>query len=197
MHRQPLLDLLARYRAWFPAESAMVDRITDLVRGRPDCLLRTCQPGHITASAFILDASGARFLLTHHRKLGRWLQLGGHVDGEGHVLQAALREAREESGMSAFEVLPVRGIPGLPLDVDVHTIPARGSEPAHEHHDIRFLLRASAGQDLVRSDESHALAWFPLADHERILTEASVLRLARKATWCQTPTLAPWGWAAS
>lgn len=181
MHRQPLFDLLARYRAAFPAEESVVDRITHLMRTHSDCLLRTCVPGHVTASAFILDPSGTRFLLTHHRKLDRWLQLGGHVDGEAHVLQAALREAQEESGMQEFEVLPVAGVRGMPLDVDVHVIPARNSEPEHEHHDVRFLLRAAPGQELHRSDESHDLAWFALAAMETVLDEESVLRLGRKA----------------
>jgi 8-oxo-dGTP pyrophosphatase MutT (NUDIX family) len=180
MHRRPLLDLLARYRAAFPAEASVVDRIVTLVHTHTDCLLRTCAPGHVTASAFIVDATGTRFLLTHHKKLDRWLQLGGHVDGEADVLQAAVREAREESGMERFSVLPVLGVAGMPLDVDVHVIPARGREPQHEHHDVRFLLRAEAGQDLRRSDESHDLRWFDLADLERVLDEESVLRLGRK-----------------
>jgi 8-oxo-dGTP pyrophosphatase MutT (NUDIX family) len=181
VHRQPLFDLLARYRACAPGEAAMVDQITALMAAHADCLLRSCAPGHITASAFIVDATSERFLLTHHRKLGRWLQLGGHVDGEGDVLAAALREAREESGMQRFNVLPWCGVPGLPLDVDVHVIPARGHEPAHEHHDVRFLLRAEHGQELVVSDESHELQWFPLADLERVVGEESVLRMGRKA----------------
>ncbi len=181
MHRQPLFDLLARYRGCFPGESGVVDRITALVRTHTDCLLRSCPPGHITASAFIVDQNGERFLLTHHRKLNRWLQLGGHVDGESHAAQAALREAREESGMAHFDVVPVQGIAGLPLDVDVHVIPARADEPEHEHHDIRFLLRARPGQDLVLSDESHALLWFRLHELEQIVHEESVLRLGRKA----------------
>ncbi|HLU38247.1 MAG TPA: NUDIX domain-containing protein, partial [Planctomycetota bacterium] len=101
-------------------------------------------------------------------------------DGEPDVLQAALREAREESGMQHFTVLPVRGVEGMPLDLDVHVIPAREHEPEHEHHDVRFLLRAEPGQDLVRSAESHDLRWFDLADLERVVDEESLLRLGRK-----------------
>ncbi|MEZ5962754.1 MAG: NUDIX hydrolase [Planctomycetota bacterium] len=187
MHRQPLFDLLARYRSAFPAEAAVVDRISALMAAHTDCLLRSCRPGHVTASAFIVDATGRRFLLTHHKKLDRWLQLGGHVDGEAHVLHAALREAREESGMHGFDVVPVDGVAGLPLDVDVHTIPARGAEPEHEHHDVRFLLRARPGQEPVCSDESHAVAWFELATMESVLDEESVLRLGRKARVLLSP----------
>jgi 8-oxo-dGTP pyrophosphatase MutT (NUDIX family) len=185
MHRQPLLDLLCRYRAAFPEDAACADRIAALARAHADCLLRTCAPGHITASVFIVDAAAERCLMTHHKKLNRWLQLGGHVDGESHVLQAALREAQEESGMRTFEVVPVQGVVGLPLDLDVHVIPARGQgaklEPEHEHHDVRFLLRAAPGQDLVLSDESHALAWFPLGDLEQVAGDESVLRMGRRA----------------
>jgi 8-oxo-dGTP pyrophosphatase MutT (NUDIX family) len=182
MHRRPLIDLLERYAAAWPAESALVTRFRAFCAAHADCLLRTCAPGHITASAWITD--GDRALLTHHRKLDRWLQLGGHVDGEVHVEQAALREAQEESGMSAFEL--VRWQPDLvPLDLDVHRIPARGSEPAHDHWDVRFWLRAAAGQALVLSDESHALRWFLPADLARITEEDSVLRLARKVAILQ------------
>lgn len=181
MHRQPLLDLLCRYEAAFPQDAACAARIAALVRAHPDCLLRTCVPGHVTASVFIVDARAERFLMTHHKKLDRWLQLGGHVDGEPHVLEAALREAREESGMQDFEVVRVAGRQGMPLDLDVHVIPARGHEPEHEHHDVRFLLRARAGQELVLSDESHALAWFAFAELERVAGDESVLRMGRRA----------------
>jgi 8-oxo-dGTP pyrophosphatase MutT (NUDIX family) len=179
--RARLLARLARYRELFPAEDDAAARVQALVETHDDCLLRTCVPGHVTASAFVLDATRTQFLLTHHRKLDRWLQVGGHVDGEADARAAALREAREESGMVEFTVVAPDLDPGVPLDVDVHPIPARGSEPRHEHHDLRYLLIAGRGQDLVLSDESHALRWFPLAEFERVLTEANLLRLARKA----------------
>ncbi len=173
--------MLARYEVRHPEEAPTVGRVRRLVEGHRDCLERTCWPGHITASTWIVSADRQRFLLTQHRKLGRWLQLGGHVDGDPDVAGAALREAREESGMQRFRWGLVDG--GLlPVDIDVHRIPAIGAEPAHEHHDVRFLLVAEAGQDLLRSEESTDLAWFAAERLDEVATEESLHRLGRKAS---------------
>ena len=127
----------------------------------------------------------SQFLLTHHRKLGRWLQLGGHADGDpDSAAPSALREAREESGMDAFRCGRAgRAADGgvLPIDVDVHVIPARPGEPEHEHHDVRFLLVAAPDQPLVISDESNDLRWFAWRELDEVGEDESVLRLARKA----------------
>lgn len=183
MSRRPLLALLERYAAAFPVEAPRAARFQDFVRARPDCLLRSCPPGHVTASAWIASPRGDAVLLTLHRKLGRWLQLGGHVDGEPDVLLAALREAQEESGLRRFEVVApglAGALPPLPLDLDVHEIPARGAEPAHLHYDVRFLLLADPGEKLSVSDESHDLRWVPRAAIGDYTDDASQLRMARK-----------------
>ena len=186
MHRRGVLDLLDRYQAAYASEAECVDRIRALVNGYSSCFDRTCWPGHITASAWILSPDRSRCLLTHHRKLGRWLQLGGHADGDPDVRRVAGREAREESGLETFSWICGSGggegvSDPVPLDVDVHRIPARGSEPDHEHHDIRFLLVARAGQELRMSDESNDLGWFAFSDLKGLGADESVLRLARKA----------------
>ncbi len=181
MHRRHLIQLLDRYRVLWPAETAIADRFAAFAAAHADCLLRSCAPGHITASAWILAAEGERALLTHHRKLGRWLQLGGHVDGEPRIELAALREAQEESGMTEFRFFTTAAGELVPIDLDVHTIPARGSEPLHEHWDVRFLMRAAPGQDLVMSAESTDLRWFEGAELAAVTNEESVLRLHRKA----------------
>jgi 8-oxo-dGTP pyrophosphatase MutT (NUDIX family) len=106
----------------------------------------------------LVDRAGGRVLLTHHRKLGRWLQLGGHADGDPHLAAVALREAEEESGLSGLRVEPVV------FDLDRHWIPARGSEPGHWHYDMRFVVRATVSEDFVVSEESHALAWRPVRE---------------------------------
>src|SRR5262245_10301728 len=186
MHRRPLLDMLARYRATFPAEADVIDRISALVERHVDCFDRTCRPGHITGAAWILSADRRRCLLTHHRKLDRWLQMGGHADGQWHVEEVALREAREESGLDRFDFVPIDG-KLMPLDVDVHQIPARHDasgqlvEDAHEHHDVRFLLIAHAGQEARCSNESHEIAWFKPDEIAELTDEESVLRMLRKA----------------
>ncbi|MBM3973392.1 MAG: NUDIX hydrolase [Planctomycetes bacterium] len=179
MDLRPLTELLARYAVSWPAESALAARFAAFVSSRADVLLRTCPPGHVTASAWIIDAAGGRALLTHHRKLGRWLQLGGHVDGEEHVERAALREAQEESGMQRF-VLRRWTDTLVPLDLDVHVIPARGSEPEHLHWDVRFWLQAEPGQELLISEESNDLRWFTPDELRAATQEESVLRLLRK-----------------
>jgi 8-oxo-dGTP pyrophosphatase MutT (NUDIX family) len=181
VHRRHLNALLLRYGELWPGEAEVAQRFLAFAAAHVDCLLRSCVPGHITASAWILSPDRGSALLTHHRKLDRWLQLGGHVDGEPRIEAAALREAQEESGMSQFAFEAVGGEQLVPLDLDVHTIPARGSEPRHEHWDLRFLLRALPGQQLVQSPESNDLRWFPLAELPRVTTEESVLRLGRKA----------------
>ncbi len=180
MHRQPLRDLLVRHLRRWPDDHPHAERIRRLVEDRSDCLLRSCAPGHITASCWIVSHDHARFLLTHHAKLKRWLQLGGHVDGESDVQQAALREAREESGIEQLEFFQEDGQP-ISVDVDVHTIPARPGEPEHEHHDIRFLLIAPPDARLIISDESLDLRWFPRSELEKMAGDGSVLRLAQKA----------------
>ncbi len=186
MHRRPLLDMLARYRATFPAEADVIDRMCALVERHADCFQRTCRPGHITGAAWIVSADRRRCLLTHHRKLDRWLQMGGHADGQWQIDEVALREAREESGLTGFDFVPIDGAL-LPLDVDVHQIPARYdpsghlAEDAHEHHDVRFLLIAHSGQQARCSDESHDIGWFTPDEVLERTNEESVLRMLRKA----------------
>ncbi len=179
MHRKPLLDLLARYRAAHPDERACVDRIRALVETQRDCFERSCFPGHITASAWLLSPDGKRFLLTHHRKLGRWLQLGGHADGDPDVAAVALREAREESGLLELRFANTGDTP-MPIDLDIHPIPASGGDPAHHHHDVRFVCVAAPGQTIFASDESTSLEWFEMDALEAIADDDSVLRLGRK-----------------
>lgn len=186
MDRQPLLTMLSAYRVAHPDEEAVVDRISALADAHPDCFERTCRPGHLTGSAWVVSADGERHLLMLHRKLGKWLQPGGHADGQANMEGVARREAEEETGLTGLETIASgRGL--LPLDVDVHDIPARLApdgtliDDAHEHHDIRFLLRVTGSDALVVNEESHELRWC-LRDEVRTLTsEPSVLRLLDKA----------------
>ncbi len=171
--RRGLKALLAAYRERWPRESATVARFDAFVDAHPDCFQRSCPVGHVTGSAWIVDRTGDRALLTHHRKLGRWLQPGGHSDGDPDTLAVALREAREETGIE------VRALDDAIFDIDVHEIPARGREPAHLHFDLRFLVQAAHDRFRV-SEESHALAWVPAADLGALTDEESVLRMARK-----------------
>jgi 8-oxo-dGTP pyrophosphatase MutT (NUDIX family) len=132
-------------------------------------------PGHITASTWIVSPTRDRYLLTHHKKLDRWLQLGGHVDGDADIIAAGVREAQEESGLSDFDLL----IPGI-FDIDIHVIPARKLEPEHLHFDIRFLLGAK-NTNIAVSEESNDLRWMTASELRAVTEEFSVLRQLVKA----------------
>jgi 8-oxo-dGTP pyrophosphatase MutT (NUDIX family) len=172
-----LLDLLEAYLARYPEDHVRVDHVRQFVRAHADCFERTCREGHVTGSVWLLSPDRGSVLLTHHRKLDRWLQLGGHADGETDPFRVALREAHEESGLERFAV----PAPPLPLDVDVHLIPAHGTEPAHLHHDVRYLLVAEPGQDVRASAESRALRWIDRERLAALVSEESMLRMERKA----------------
>lgn len=136
-----------------------------------DAHRRTCLPGHLTASCLLVDPRGERALLTFHRKLRRWLQLGGHCDGDANLPGVALREAQEESGIGGLEIDP------RPIDLDVHPIPARPGEPEHLHLDTRFVVRATGDAREVLSDESIELRWFAPGELDTVETDDSVRRL--------------------
>lgn len=174
--RNNLRTLLEDYRAASYENPSTKDRFLALIRDQKHCLERTnYYPGHLTASAWILSPDRKSALLTHHRKLNRWVQLGGHCEGDADVLATALREAKEESGISDFEVLK----DGL-FDIDIHEIPERPGEPKHEHFDLRFLFQSKTW-DFVMSDESHDLKWIPLNEIASYAPDSSVLRLLKKS----------------
>jgi 8-oxo-dGTP pyrophosphatase MutT (NUDIX family) len=177
MHRDPSLKLLRAHlaRVTDPHERAMTLDTIRFVETHDDCLLRSCVPGHLTGSAWIVSPDRRRTLVTHHRKLDKWLQLGGHADGEGDLLAVALREAREESGLRDVRIIS----PEI-FDVDRHLIPARKSDPDHYHYDLRFLVEADPTQPLAISDESHDLAWVPIEQIVALNPEESMARMVRK-----------------
>ena len=162
---------IAGYVPRDPQQAEARARMLAFVDEHPDALLRTCLEGHLTASALVIDAKGERGLLTLHRKLGRWLQVGGHCDGDANLAAVALREATEESGLPGLAIDPA------PVDLDVHRIPARPGEPEHWHLDTRFVIRAGSDERLQVSEESRELRWFAPAELDSIETDASVRRL--------------------
>lgn len=150
-------------------------RFEDFAAAHADCCERTCSPGHLTGSAWLVSADGDRALLLHHRKLDRWLQPGGHADGDSDLAAVALREAEEETGLSGLR------IEGGVFDLDRHEIPARGGEPAHFHYDVRFVVRAGAHEEFTVSEESHALKWLPVREIAADASaDESVRRMARR-----------------
>jgi hypothetical protein len=172
--RRDLITSLQTYRSKFPEEHDVADRMLEFVIREHACFDRATEEGHLTGSAWIVHPSDGRVLLTHHRKLNKWLQLGGHADGVQDLLDVALTEAREESGISLFTVLDHEI-----YDIDIHLIPARKHEPEHFHFDVRYLLRASTEAYTV-SDESHDLAWIETSMMSTLTTESSMIRMAEK-----------------
>jgi len=174
--RQELLSALRNYKTVYEEERSFVPRFIELLQ-HPDAYQRTHLPGHITGSAWIINSDATKVLLVKHAALHKWLQPGGHADGDENVLRVATREANEETGLVN---LSVEGN-GL-FDIDIHTIPARKdlSFPQHDHYDVRFLFKANENDPLLISDESTDLKWIELKDLDKFNNEKSVLRLRSK-----------------
>ncbi len=187
IENKALSSLLRAYSAAGTQQIVQCQQFAAFAASHPDVYHRTHPPGHFTASAWLVSEDGARVLLTHHKKLGRWLQLGGHADGDQDLINVALREAEEESGLSGLTIEPEI------FDLDAHEIPARGVigapnyEAVHIHWDARFVVRASV-EDFALSDESLALAWVDIATLAADPSaDASLVRMAEK--WLQRPAL--------
>jgi 8-oxo-dGTP pyrophosphatase MutT (NUDIX family) len=173
--RDALIRTLERFTPADDVEAGHVRRVLHLLRMVPRPFARTTAVGHVTASAFVVDPSGQDTLLVWHRKLGRWLQPGGHCepDADADTAAAAARELHEETGLTARDHCE----PGVGLfDVDIHPIPAHGAEPAHEHFDLRYLFRVRAGCETLPNLSGR---WFPLTDPV-VQGEASLVRMAAK-----------------
>lgn len=167
------LRLFEAYATRHPDEDIGVFR--ELASSDSDAAARTRTLGHLTGSAWLVSGDGQRVLLTHHRKLDRWLQLGGHADGDTDLSRVALREAEEESGLRDLVV------EAEVFDLDRHRIPARGGEPEHWHYDVRFVVHAQGSEEFAISDESHALAWRNIQElSEDAAADASMRRMAAK-----------------
>lgn len=176
--RYPMFDI-----SW---EEATHRALTAFLSAHPDALERNCIPGHITGSALVVNPSMDRVLLTLHAKLGKWLQLGGHADGDPDVAATALREAQEESGREEVRFLAWEQPCGIeassptPIDCDIHEIPARGPEPSHLHYDIRYLCVLDDQLPLQISHESKDLRWLTLDEAYAVTSEVSMLRQFEK-----------------
>ncbi len=175
MHRLHLLETLAHYRSAYPDEESTIQRFEHFVNATPQCFERTHEEGHVTGSAFILSPDRSALLLALHAKLNMWIQLGGHADGCPRIDEVAFREAVEESGMTQLQLYP----DAVPIDLDVHEIPANKNVKAHLHYDVRFLL-FSEEEHFVCSHESLELKWVPLKNFEEFCREPGILRSVGK-----------------
>ena len=172
---QSLSAALRHYHDQWQGEAEQAAEFMAFLHSHPDVFERSHRMGHFTGSAWLVSADGERVLLMHHRKLGRWLQPGGHADGDTDLAGVALREAQEETG-----------VPGLHLhagifDIDRHVLPARGDEPEHWHYDVRYVVRAGIDERFVVNQEAHALAWRPVSEVASDAgLDASLRRMAGK-----------------
>lgn len=175
MHRKKILELLDEHIWADIFEANMTQETINFINTYQNCFDRELLIGHITGSAWVVDNSEKFVLLTHHRKLNRWLQPGGHCDGDSDVLGVALKEAIEETGVSG-----IKPVNESIFDIDVHQIPERKGIPAHLHYDIRFLFKADKDSPLIVTDESNDLAWVELSEVEKLNNEDSIMRMVRK-----------------
>lgn len=151
--QQNWLTDIDTYAAGHAGEHQTVTRFREFMRDHADAAQRELEIGHLTGAAWLVSADGKRVLLTHHRKLQRWLQLGGHADGDVDLVAVALREAEEESGLRDLAIEP------RIFDLDCHWIPDHGIVPGHWHYDLRYVVRCCGDEQFAVSEESLALAW--------------------------------------
>lgn len=172
---QNCIQEIASHTPLNPAEAESIAATLAFLGEQSRCWQRNNYVGHLTASVWVINAAKSHVLLTHHRKFNCWLQVGGHVDkGDESLLAAALREAREESGIQAIEPLQT-----TIFDVGHHPIQTP-KEPAHVHYDIRYLLVVGT-MEFVVSEESNDLAWVPLTEVTTISRSTALHRMANKS----------------
>lgn len=176
-----LSEVREQLRGFTPAdanEAGFVARMLELARREAACERSHFEPGHFTASAFVLSPDHRDVVLIHHKKLGIWVQPGGHVEATDTDLRsAARREVLEEVGLG--DLTPIAHGASPLFDVDIHLIPARKVDPAHEHFDVRFAFVAPT-RTLVHSEEVADLRWVPLTEVHTLATDESVMRAVKK-----------------
>ncbi|MCM0649149.1 NUDIX hydrolase [Clostridium swellfunianum] len=176
MKKQDLFELIEDYKPIDTNEIKSKKKILDFICKHDNFANRNNTSGHITGAAWVVNRDRSKVLLTHHIKLDMWLQIGGHVEGEEHVLETALREAREESGLTSLKL-----ISNKVFDTDVHLFPQKGDFPAHFHYDIRFLFEADENEKINRQkEESKDMKWIALKDVPIYAKENTILRMTNK-----------------
>lgn len=176
MRKEELIKLLEEHKPSDLKEQESKNKILSFLHENDNFTGRDNTTGHITGAAWIISKDRKKVLLTHHIKLNMWLQLGGHVEGEEHVIETALREAMEESALTSL-----RCISDKIFDVDVHLFPKKGEMEAHYHFDVRFLFEADENEQINRQkSESKGMKWIALEDVSSYAKEDTILRMTNK-----------------
>ena len=163
------------YQTSYQEEKVFVPAFKELLN-HPRAFHRDHLPGHITGSAWIVNHDFSKALLIEHAKLKRWLQPGGHADGEVDVVNVALREAHEETGVKNLMLLS-----DTIFDLDIHPIPEREDFAAHDHYDVRYLFQANENEVLSISDESTGLRWVSFTEMKELTNNnSSMMRMVEK-----------------
>ncbi len=168
---------LQNYSSTYPEEIVTKTKMLEFLNEYENPFSRDLQIGHFTASAFLLNNDKTKFLLMHHKKLDKWLQPGGHCDGDSNILNVAVKEAVEESGINEIKTINKEI-----FDIDTHYILQTHKEPAHYHYDVRFLLKTVNNNNFIKNNESNELKWFNFSDYSKldIELERSVTRMIEK-----------------
>ena len=173
--KEMILSLLYDYNPKDCLEQEHKKKMISFCKNYDDCFERSCQIGHFTSSAWVVNSRESEVLLIHHRKLRIWLQLGGHADGESNLLSVAIKEVLEESGLTSVEPITTSI-----FDLGIHKIPKYGKEAEHYHFDVRFLLKSIRNDTLIKNEESIEVKWFP-ADKNFLPTHnTDILRMLNK-----------------
>jgi 8-oxo-dGTP pyrophosphatase MutT (NUDIX family) len=175
MKRSNLLHLLGEYKPVDGQEIIFKEMMISFIQRHEDCFERSLKIGHITASAWLINKNGTHALLMHHAKLNRWLQPGGHCDGNPNTREVALKEAREESGIYGIELVGTNI-----FDIDIHLIPTNAREQEHYHYDVRFLLKVTSDENIIQNSESTALRWIGKNRDELPTDNQSIIRMFEK-----------------
>lgn len=177
--RDQLIKTLETYTPFDQDESLSVTKTIDLLKNHDRCFWRDhFTPGHKTGSAFLLNKTLDKVLLTHHAILNFWMQFGGHADGDENILNVGYREGQEESGIENIKVI-THNI----FDIDVHAIPPnpKREEPEHFHYDVCFLFYVQDDTPFIISDESNDLKWFSLSEFKDLIGNDYSQRFKRMA----------------
>jgi 8-oxo-dGTP pyrophosphatase MutT (NUDIX family) len=175
MSQKLLSNLLNNYFPIDISENKYKEKMILYLQNEPNCFERSLLKGHFTGSAFVINRTKTKTILVNHAKLNRWLQPGGHCDGDTNVANVALKEVMEETGLKKLEI-----VENEIFDIDIHSIPQRKNVPEHLHLDVRFLIYADEDEIITGSDESTDVKWFAIEEVEQFNCEWSIMRMVDK-----------------